>query len=174
MVAWATFPGVIVHELAHALFCRLFGLEIYEVVYFRFVMRRSQPVGYVLHSPAPHAWQNIMVSIAPFFVNSIVGAVIGASAAIPILQFNGGDAWDYFQLWLGVSIAMHAFPSTGDAGVIWHAIREREVPLWAKALGMPLIGFIYVGAIGSIFWLNAIYGIAVAGFLPNLIIKLFA
>ena len=174
IITWITFPGVIVHELAHALFCRLFGLKIYEVKYFIFSTGFGKPAGYVMHERSKKPWQDMVVGIGPFFVNTIMGAVIAAPAAIPVLQFHGGDALDYFLIWLGVSIAMHAFPSTGDAAGIWHAVKSPETPLWSKILGAPLVGLIYIGALGSMFWLDALYGIGVAGLLPRLIVKLFA
>ena len=89
LVAWATFPGVVVHELAHAIMCRLFGLHIYEVKYFRLVPSFRQPAGYVIHQPSTKAWQNALVGIGPFFVNTIVGAIIAAPAALTVLQFGG-------------------------------------------------------------------------------------
>lgn len=42
------FPGVMVHELAHQLFCRLMGVPVYEVKYFQF----ADTCGYVAHEPA--------------------------------------------------------------------------------------------------------------------------
>jgi hypothetical protein len=174
IITWFTFPGVIVHELAHALFCRLFGIKIYEVKYFHFTTQWGEPAGWVMHAPSKHPWQDMLVGIGPFFVNTILGAVIAAPAAIPVLQFNGGDALDYFLIWLGVSIAMHAFPSTGDAKVIWHGVKSPETPVWTKILGAPIVGIIYLGALGSVFWLDALYGVAVAGFLPRLIVKWIA
>lgn len=36
LIAALTFPGVIVHEMAHQLFCRLFRVAVLDVCYFRF------------------------------------------------------------------------------------------------------------------------------------------
>lgn len=173
LITWVTFPGVIVHELAHAFFCRLFGLPIYHICYFQFAMGRGQPSGYVVHGRASRPGQDLMVSIGPFFVNTVVGAVIAAPAAIPF-TLGSPDALDLFLMWLGVSIAMHAFPSTGDARSAWGSIHRPTTPLLMKAVGTPVIALIYVGALGSMFWLDALYGIAVAGLLPNLLVKALA
>lgn len=174
LITWVTFPGVIVHEFAHAIFCRLFGLPLYHVQYFQFSTGFGQPAGYVIHGRSKHAWQDILVSVGPFFVNTILGAIIAAPAAIPILKFGAGDALDYVLMWLGVSVAMHSFPSTGDAKSIWGSIHSKEVPVIFKVIGIPIIGLIYIGALGSIFWLDALYGLAVAGFLPWVLVNLFA
>jgi hypothetical protein len=77
-------------------------------------------------------------------------------------------------MWLGVSIAMHAFPSTGDAAAMWKALTSNKVPALAKIVGMPLVVVIYIGAMGSIFWLDAIYGVGVALAVPKLLVWLLA
>jgi len=115
-----------------------------------------------------------VVAIGPLVVNTILGAIIAAPAAIPALHFESVDVVNGFLLWLGVSIAMHSFPSTGDAASIWRTISSKGTPLWTKVIGMPLIGLIYVGALGSMLWLDLLYGLAVAGLLPNLLIKWLA
>lgn len=174
LITWVTFPGVIVHELAHALFCQWFGLKIYEVKYFQLSTSFGQPAGYVVHQPAPEGYKNLLVSIGPFFVNTILGAVIAAPAAVPILTFKEFDPVSLVLMWLGVSIAMHAFPSTGDARSILHTLKTHEVSTLTKIIAYPIVGLIYVGAIASIFWADVLYGVAVAGLLPWVIIKLFA
>ena len=75
-----------------------------------------------------------------------------------------------FLLWLGVSIAMHSFPSTGDAASIWKTVMLPGQPVLAKVVGVPLVGLIWAGAIGSVFWLDLIYGAFVACFLPVMIL----
>ena len=69
---------------------------------------------------------------------------------------------------------MHAFPSTGDANNIWKDVKDPETPFWAKIIGYPVVGLIYIGSIGSFFWLDLAYGVALAVGLPNLLIALMA
>ena len=69
---------------------------------------------------------------------------------------------------------MHAFPSTGDAKSIWRGVSSRDVPLLGKVIAVPVVALIYLGAIGSFFWLDALYGVAVALALPSLITLAFA
>jgi len=170
VITLATFPGVIVHELAHQLFCRWFKVPVFQVVYFQ----AKNPAGYVLHEAPQNKWQTIMISIGPFVVNTIIGALIALPAALPVFRFNNAGPLDYLLIYLGVSIAMHAFPSRGDANSIWQMLQESDTPWWVKLVGYPVIGLIYIGAIGSFMWLDLIYGIAIAVGLPNLIIWLFA
>jgi hypothetical protein len=131
-ITMLTFPGVIVHELAHQLFCRLFKIPVFEVVYFQM----KNPAGYVLHETPQSKWQTMMISVGPFVLNTLLG--------------------------------------TGDANVIWETMKEEDTPLWIKIVGYPVVGLIYLGSIGSFFWLDLLYGIGVAIGLPNLIIWLMA
>jgi len=162
-----TFPGVIVHELAHQLFCRWYKVAIFKVVYFQF----GNPAGYVIHEIPRTKLQTIMISIGPFFLNTIIGALIALPAALPVFEYDSATLLDYVLIYLGVSVAMHAFPSTGDANSIWSAINEKDTPLWIKIIGYPVVGLIYIGSLGSMFWLDLIYGVAIAVFLPKLIIQ---
>ena len=158
------------HELAHQLFCRLFKVPVFEVVYFQM----SNPAGYVVHEVPKSKWQTILISIGPFFVNTIIGGLVALPASLPVFKFDNAGPLDYLLIYLGVSIAMHAFPSTGDANVIWETIKQKETPLWLKIIGFPVVGLIYIGSVGSFFWLDLLYGMAIAIGLPNLIISLLA
>ena len=114
LISIVTFPGVIVHEIAHQLFCRICGVAVLDVCYFR----AGNPSGYVVHEVPKKPSTNILIGIGPFLVNSILGALIALPGAIPILILKGTADYGLFEIfliWLGVSIAMHAFPSTGDA-----------------------------------------------------------
>lgn len=170
LIAIATFPGVIVHEIAHQIFCCLARVAVIEVCYFK----PSNPAGYVIHEIPKKASQNIMIGLGPFFVNTILGAMISLPAAIPVLKFGTGSPLDYILIWLGVSITMHSFPSTQDAAGIWNAVKSKDTAPITKIFAAPVVGLIYLCAAGSMVWLDLIYGIGVAMFIPNLIIKLLA
>lgn len=166
IISILTFPGVIVHELAHQLFCRLSRVAVLDVCYFRF----QNPNGYVVHEIPKKASQNLLIGIGPFIFNSIVGALIAAPSAIPVIRFESADFLDFVLIWLGVSIAMHSFPSTGDAKSIWSSVKHEETPFWVKIIATPIVGIIYLCAFGSIIWLDLLYGVGVAMLIPNLII----
>jgi hypothetical protein len=170
LIALITFPGVIVHELAHQWFCRLFGVAVLDVCYFRF----GNPAGYVIHEHPTRDYQQILIGIGPFLVNSVLGVLIALPGAIPALQFSSGTPVDYFLVWLGVSIAMHAFPSTGDAKSIWTSVWGRETSWLTRLVTIPIVGLIYLGAFGSIFWLDALWGVGLTFGLSALIVNLMA
>lgn len=174
LISIVTFPGVIVHELAHQLFCRLCGVAVLDVCYFRL----GNPAGYVVHEHPKDPRHEILIGMGPFFVNTVLGALVALPAAIPILNFDADASASgfggMFALWLGVSIAMHAFPSTTDASNIWAAIKNEQTSMVIKVIATPAVGLIYLGALGSVFWLDLIYGVLVAVLIPNVIIGMLA
>lgn len=167
IISIATFPGVIVHELAHQLFCRWFKVPVFEVCYFR----TENPIGYVIHGPAEKVYQSVFISVGPFIINTLLCFIIGFSAALQF-KFDSANILDYLLMYLAISIGTHAFPSTGDATSLWKSVVKSEETTWvSKAIVAPIVGFIYLGALGSFFWLDIIYGSAVALGLPYIIIK---
>jgi hypothetical protein len=169
LITVITFPGVIVHELAHQLFCRLYKIPVFKVVYFQ----AANPAGYVIHEAPENKWQQMMIGIGPFFVNTALGALIALPSSLSVMEFNHQAGFlDYILIYLGISIAMHAFPSTGDAASIWKSIHENETPLFTKIVAYPIVGLIYLGALGSFFWLDLLYGIGVILGFPHLIINI--
>lgn len=170
LITIVTFPGVIVHELAHQLFCRLYKIPVFKVVYFQ----AANPAGYVLHDAPQNKLQTVMISIGPFFLNTVLGALIALPASLPVLHFgHSASLLDVILIYLGVSIAMHAFPSTGDAASIWNEVNKEGTPFWIKIIAYPIVGLIYLGALGSFFWLDLVYGIGIVMGMPWLLINLF-
>lgn len=171
LVSIVTFPGVIVHETAHQLFCRLFRIPVYKVCYFQ----PKNPVGYVLHERTDKPLANFCICIGPFIVNTLLGAIIAMPSAIRIWGFDAQNIqlMDYLNMWLGISILMHAFPSTGDARSLYASvIKNPAVNVVAKALVLPVIGLIYAGAFGSIFWLDLGYAVGMSYLIPKLVLGL--
>jgi hypothetical protein len=105
-------------------------------------------------------------------INTLLGALIAAPAALPVIKFATGDLLDYLLIWLGVSIAMHAIPSTGDAKSLWQSVKGPGVSSVVRFMAAPIIGIIYLTALGRIFWLDLIYGIAVAVGIPTLLVAI--
>lgn len=170
LITLVTFPGVIVHEFAHQLFCRYYRIPVFKVVYFQ----TGNPAGYVLHEVPKNKWHSIMISIGPFIVNTVIGAIISLPAALPVFRFNTAGPLHYVLIYLGVSIAMHAFPSTGDAQSILQVVKAKDTRWWVRFIAYPIVGLIYIGSLGSFFWLDLLYGVGVAIGLPNLIIWIFS
>lgn len=168
LISLLTFPGVMVHELGHVVFCWLLGIRVAKVCFFRF----GNPAGYVLHEEPANALQHVLISYGPFIVNTVLGAAVAAPATVPLMRF-ADQRIHYLLIWLGVSIAMHAFPSTGDAASLWQGIWSgRGGCLW-RLIALPFVVLIYLGALGSVFGLNVAYGIVVALYLPRFVMHWF-
>ena len=61
-------PGIIVHELAHLLFCIISGTRVYKFRLFRF----SEISGYVEHGEPNDLIGAFLISYGPLFLNSII------------------------------------------------------------------------------------------------------
>jgi len=161
---------VVVHEVAHVLMCRLTGVRVIRACYFRF----GNPAGYVMHEAPTRAVHGILIGVGPFIVNSFLGGLIAARVTVPEVSLIPASIPDYVLIWLGVSIASRAFPSRQDAKAIWHSLWSGRANLLERLAGIPIVGLIYLGALGSRLHLDIAYGAAVALLAPTMVAKLFA
>lgn len=167
LVALATFPGVVVHEVAHMWFCKLRGVAVLDVCFFRF----GNPVGYVAHEEIKDFNTAFLVSVGPFIVNSLLCMFICFPAFLPMYTFGVTSLPSYFLLWLGISIGMHAFPSFGDGRALYrHARKAASSGNILAIVSIPLVALIYLANIGNVFWLDYLYGVAIGLGLPALIL----
>jgi Putative zincin peptidase len=160
-----------VHETAHLFFCRLFKLAVYDVCFFRF----GNPAGYVIHERTNNFRALFFVSMGPFFVNTVLCILFCTAAFLPVWVLKVDDYLAYFFYWLGLSIGMHAFPSTGDLSNLWQVAPPlaKSGNVWA-ILSVPLIGLLYVLNFGRIVWADLGYGIAVGILGPLAIFRALA
>jgi hypothetical protein len=165
IITWITFPGVMVHEFGHQLFCHLTGTQVHAVCYFRF----GNPAGYVIHGRPSSVWKNILICFGPLVVNSAMGFTIGFMTR-HFYHDKHMDILGGFLIWLAISIAMHSFPSRGDARSLWHALWRQQSPISTRMVGTPLVAVIYLGAVGSVFWLDLIYGTCIGWVVPSALI----
>jgi len=173
IITWLTFPGVIVHEAAHLLFCKLRRVPVFDVRYFTFSL--AGPAGYVLHAKPNNFVSSFLICVGPLLVNTVLCILFCFPAFVPVRLFSQKDPLNYFWMWLGLSIGMHAFPSTSDANVLWSEAREAaKKGNWLAIVSFPLVVLIYCANIGSIFWLDLAYGVAIGLGLPEFILTRYA
>jgi hypothetical protein len=166
IIAVLTFPGVIVHEAAHMLFCRIGKVGILDVCFFRV----GNPAGYVVHEEIKNFNLAFFVSVGPLIVNSLLCVFICFPAFLPVRVFDLTDIPSYVMLWLGVSIGMHAFPSIQDAAILWKEASKAVKSFNPLAIvSFPLVGLIMIANLLSVIWFDAIYGFAIGILLPELI-----
>jgi Putative zincin peptidase len=164
LISLLTFPGVIVHEIAHRMFADLAKVPVYDVCYFRL----GNPAGYVIHGPASDLRKSLLISIGPLIVNTLLCAVICFSAIFPIFILDAKIYSPVFGLlmWTGISIGMHAFPSNQDMNNFVESVAETHQKgpiLWAAKL---FSGLLRLANLLRFFWFDAIYAFAAAAFLP--------
>ena len=146
----ATFPGVILHELAHKLACEKTGLRVSQVCYFRL----GNPAGYVIHEQPRKFSQAFLITVAPFLLNTALAIIMYILALLTPAPLQ------YLFFWLGISFASHAFPSRGDAKSLYHFTKRTWKSNPVTLLAIPVIILIYIGSILSIFWFDLLYALA--------------
>jgi hypothetical protein len=168
IVSTATFPGVIIHEAGHMLACRIRRVAVFDVCFFRF----GNPAGYVLHEPIEDFNTAFLVSVGPLFANTLLCILICFPTYLPMRYFGVPSAFSYALLWLGVSIGMHAFPSTQDAHNLYDQAKKAARSANPLAiLSFPLVAAIYIANALSVVWFDYIYGIFIGYYLPSLIFR---
>lgn len=166
LISIVTFPGVIVHEFAHMLFCKMRNVAVLDVKYFQV----DNPAGYVIHERTDNFTTTFLISMGPFFVNTLLCLLICLPAYMPISYFDVSHPLSYFLMWLGVSIGMHAIPSNEDANSIWDQAKTEVKTLNLLAiLSFPLVIFIYIFNVLRFIWADLAYGIGIGVGIPTLI-----
>lgn len=110
LISILTLPGIVIHEFSHEFFCRLMGVKVKKVCYFRF----GNPPGYVLHEQSKYFYQAFFITIGPLILGTFLAA----------LSFNLGKTEDdiirkAILFWIGFSLASNCMPSSGDAKSLW-------------------------------------------------------
>jgi len=165
LIALLTFPGVILHELSHNLACKLAGVEVYKVCYFRF----ENPMGYVLHEPPAYIYQSFVITFAPIILGY-------ACAAVVILLANdlfSGVLW-YIGMWVAFSISMNALSSDEDINNLWAISRnscilleyegqyyqvEVEAPVMWRMISTPIGAIVKILNALRPFWIDVVISI---------------
>ena len=109
-------------------------------------------MGYVEHEAPEMFIDSILISIAPFIINSAVAVLLfrwgmGATGLVKFAVF-----------WLGLSVALHSFPSSGDANQIWNYAKKHLLSFWTL-LAIPIILLIKTVDRLRILWFDLVYAI---------------
>ena len=124
-------PGVVTHELSHHIFCIIFNVKVIKVCYYNF----KDSSGYVRHEKPKHLYQDILIAVAPFFLNTFLGGLVAYPTIInklPILGLLTLNWRDILSMITSISIGMHAIPSKRDALSIWEFIDESDMNFFLK------------------------------------------
>ena len=157
--ALLTAPGVIIHEIAHAIFCVFTRSRIFKICLFRF----GNPAGYVNHAEPNKFWKSFVISFGPLIINSLLVLYLFSQAREPYFRWQ-----TVVFLWLGIAIGLHAIPSTGDGKALFQAANHR---FWRNPfviIAYPFILVLYILNllkrlhidilyVGILFWLAKFY-----------------
>lgn len=128
-------PGVIVHELAHAFFCLIYGIKIHEINLFQF----KKVAGYVIHSEPKSIMSSFFISFGPLLINSGLAVYLFTKIIPPYLNL-----YNLLWLYLGIVIGLEAIPSTGDAESLLQNANRNILRNPLKLLLYPLILVLYI------------------------------
>jgi hypothetical protein len=166
VISVLSFPGIIVHEFAHMIFCKMRKVAVFDACYFRV----GNPAGYVTHEHTDNFVTTFLISMGPFFVNTVLCFLICFPAYFPV-YFDMANPISVLLLWLGLSIGMHAIPSDTDADHVYVQAKERIKtgnPL--AIISFPLVGLIYVFNALRMVWIDLIYAAAIGIGIPSLLL----
>ena len=166
-------PGVVTHEISHHIFCIIFNAKVIKVCYYNF----NNSSGYVQHERPKHLYQDVLIAIAPFFLNTFIGGLVAYPtitnklSTLGLLSLN----WrDMLSMIISISIGMQAIPSKGDALSIWNFVGESNVnfllKVAAKLIIIPLVLVVFLlNFLSSFLKIDLFYGICVCFLGPKLI-----
>ena len=166
-------PGVVTHELSHHIVCIIFNTKVIKVCYYNF----KDSSGYVRHERPKHLYQDVLIAVAPFFLNTFIGGliayptIINKISTLGLLSLNWRDILSMIS---SVSIGMHAIPSKGDALSMWNFIGESDMnfllKITAKLIIAPLVLMLFLlNFLSSFLKIDLFYGICVCFLGPKFI-----
>jgi hypothetical protein len=164
-----TFPGVVLRQVVHAGFCRIFGVKILDIRYFR----ADTPSGYVFHEMPDRLSTAFWLALGPLVLHSFLCFALCLPALVPFLfRMENADFSSCFQLWLGLSIGAHAFPPLRDVGNLWDLTR-REVKGHGAGvrLAFPMIAFLRIAQRLSLYGFDVAYAALLGVGLPWVVLS---
>ena len=166
-------PGVVTHELSHHIFCIIFNVKVIKVCYYNF----KNSSGYVRHERPKHLYQDILIAVAPFFLNTFLGGLVAYPTIInklPTLGLVTLNWRNLLSIFTSISIGMQAIPSKGDALSMWNFVGESDtnflLKIAAKLIIAPLVLVVFLlNFLSSFLKIDLFYGICVCFFGPKII-----
>jgi hypothetical protein len=168
IIATITFPGVILHEMAHKFFCDLYSVPVYKVKYFKM----SKNTGHVIHGLEADSKKKAFIGLAPLLINSIVCFLFLIPKVLPAVMGTSFVSTytflDIFLIWVGISCGINAVPSSTDLAHIDNNIS------WPLRCIKRLAQLLNWGGLGGGFlWLFILFLISALIFLAFTLILLF-
>ncbi len=152
LIYTVTFPGVIIHELAHELFCILFGVKVTKSVYFQM---NSDVAGYIEHEQPTTLNQLFWISAGPLVLNSILAIVLSHR----FFAYEASYLIQIITIWLAFSVGLQAFPSNQDAKNIISDSKELGGGITFSLISYPFFALIWLANFLKYFWFDIAYAL---------------
>lgn len=133
LITAAVGPGILTHEYAHYLGCRLLGVEVRSPP----ALRPLSEDAVLEHEPVDSFLVDFPIAVAPLAGNSLLaaGAFWASHAVIGPFQ--------WVLLWLGICFGFTALPSAADTDSLFRT--ARELPTVLRPLGYLLATPLWAG-----------------------------
>jgi len=169
-VALLTFPGIIVHEIAHRFFCDITETPVYDICY----LRVGNPLGYVKHGEVTGLKDLFLISIGPLIVNTMMCMLLTLPFMYPVFILGTGAVNPIFSIlaWFGFSVGMHAFPSDVDMDNLVREVKTTKQRGVLFYIAAPFAALVGCANYLSLIWMNLFYAIGVSCILPLILLAL--
>lgn len=155
-----TFPGIPVHEVAHALGCLLTGTRVKAIR----LLDLWPPSGHVLHDAPRSPWRQALIGMAPMGLNSGLAWLLGRAALGP----GPGLGRRLLFSWLAVAVGAHAFPSLPDATALLDRVWSKGSSWLSRLVLTPVGAALVILAFGAgHLLLDLAWGLALGWYLPR-------
>ena len=157
LVRIVTFPGLILDALINKATCSFLHVKVLKVDYFSVGTSEA-----VMHEK-PEKYSTVFsIAIIPFVVMSLIAMFIF------YIGKNLSPTVELLCIWLGISVAAHAFPNTKTGGLLWsNSFKEIKEGNYFAIIGLPLVIIIFVARILHVLWLDIIYGVLLYFFIKE-------
>lgn len=106
------FPGIVLHESAHALACLALGVPIKKI---KFI---SKSGGYVIHEDSKD-YKIIIISLFPFIFNIFISLVCAS-----LIKITNEPFYLFLLIWIGIGALFFCVPSDQDTDNSFDAIKR--------------------------------------------------
>jgi hypothetical protein len=164
VITLLTFPGVVMHEIAHRFMCDVLLIRVYNINYFSMGDKQA---GYVEHEKTESIMHDFLIGFAPLFVNSFFCMIftLPYSSTVHIAGDAISNPAITFLYWIGLSMGIHAFPSDQDVANISLLAKNSNLLFIVQ----PLCSIIWLLNRLRFFWINFIYAFILSFILPYFI-----
>ncbi len=137
-LSYIFFPGIILHELSHAIACVVLGVKITKIQWI------SKDGGFVVHEHKK-SYKTIIISVIPFFLN-----IVYSIACALLFNLDVGPLLKVILIWVGASSIFFCLPSKEDVKNVYDSIKEtytkkQSLLKWLyKIILLPLTIFILI------------------------------